>query len=153
MRAQDLEHNLRVRRNAGRILCLPWLSITYFARDTFRKLARMAFQYGYWKHPVRRVHPVFFSMRQYLPPLLLLGTVLSLPLALWHAAFLAIPLVYLAANAAAAARLAWRAGHAAWMPLYMWGFGILHFAYGAGHLYGFWDVLWRQEWRFTEVSR
>ena len=142
-----------MRRAGGRILCLPWVVVTYFARDTFPKLKRMALQYGYWKLPVRERHPVAFSLRQFAPPTLLILLTSALLLSFRWPALLALPAAYAAANLAASGALALRAGHPAWWPRYAYGFFILHFYYGAGYIRGWLDVTLRRRWRHADSSR
>ena len=38
IRAQDLEHNIRMKKMGKKILMLPWLKIKYFARDNYKIL-------------------------------------------------------------------------------------------------------------------
>jgi glycosyltransferase involved in cell wall biosynthesis len=49
LRNEDDEFNARLCRSGGRILLDPKIRPTYFARPHLRQLARMLFQYGYYK--------------------------------------------------------------------------------------------------------
>ena len=152
-RAQDLEHNLRVRRAGGRIVCLPWLRITYFARDSFAKLRRMAFQYGYWKIPVMNKHRRRFSLRQFAPPALLASLAAALAAAFVHPLWLVWPAAYLALTVVFSVPLAVRARRPQWLPLYVAAFVTMHLLYGAGYLRGIWDSIFNKKWTFADISR
>lgn len=150
VRAQDLEHNIRVRRMGGRILCLPWLKIRYFARPTLGRLARMAFEYGYWKIPVRAKHPVRFSLRQYLPPAMVAGTVACLvasiasPWALMPVTIYLLTVLLAALGASVSAGALGLVAHCAVALI------LMHFGYGVGYFVGLWDVFVLRKFRFPD---
>ncbi|HOW51893.1 MAG TPA: glycosyltransferase family 2 protein [bacterium] len=75
IRAQDLEHNMRLRARGEKILMLPWLRIRYYARESYDKAASMFYQYGYWKNKVNRKFGTICSIRQLIPPLFVLGLI------------------------------------------------------------------------------
>jgi glycosyltransferase involved in cell wall biosynthesis len=154
LRAQDLEHNIRVKKMGGKILCLPWLKVTYYARATFEKFRKMAFQYGYWKIPVKKKHKMIFSVRQYFPPLLIIGTILSIPLGFaLTPIFYFFPVSYLLANFVASLYGASKDGNLSKFYFYMYAFGLFHVYYGLGYLRGYWDVYIRKKFGFTEITR
>lgn len=154
LRAQDLEHNIRVKKMGGKILCLPWLKVTYYARETFEKFRGMAFQYGYWKIPVTKKHKMIFSVRQYFPPLLVLSILCSVPLGFGISSIFFIPpLVYLAANFIASLHRAWKDGNLSKFYLYMYAFGLFHIYYGCGYLRGYWDVYVLRKFGFADITR
>ncbi|MGQ9663234.1 MAG: glycosyltransferase family 2 protein [Kiritimatiellia bacterium] len=152
-RAQDLEHNIRIRRMGGRIICLPWVIIPYAGRAAFRQLAGMAFQYGYWKIPVVHTHSISFSPRQYMPPLLLLTLAVSFLLAPWIWGTLLVPLAYLVLVGIFSLVESARARKLFLAPLCFLGFVIMHLLYGAGYVRGLWDVFVRTKWQFAEPTR
>lgn len=47
-RSQDIELNKRVKKAGGKILLIPEISCTYFARDSFTLFCKNNFQNGYW---------------------------------------------------------------------------------------------------------
>ena len=154
LRAQDLEHNIRVKKMGGKILCLPWLKVIYYARETFKKFRGMAFQYGYWKIPVKKKHRMIFSVRQYFPPLLVLSILCSVPLGFGISPIFFIPpLVYLAANFIASLHKAWKDGNLSKFYLYMYAFGLFHIYYGFGYLRGYWDVYILRKFGFADITR
>ena len=153
-RAQDLEHNIRVVKMGGTILCLPWLKITYFARDSFPKLKKMAFQYGYWKIPVKQKHKIEFSLRQYLPPLLVMLSLISLLCGISVSPFFFLLLVpYLLTNLVISLFLSFKNKHPFQFYLYSYAFMVNHYYYGFGYLRGIFDVYVMKQLNFAEISR
>ncbi|MBI4559880.1 MAG: glycosyltransferase family 2 protein [Candidatus Hydrogenedentes bacterium] len=78
VRAQDFDHNIRLRKAGGKILLLPHVVTKYFARNTLKKLARMAYQYGYAKTQIIKKHRLLGNKRQIFPALFVLGLPLTL---------------------------------------------------------------------------
>lgn len=152
VRAQDLEHNVRVRRMGGRILCLPWLRIRYFARPTLGRLARMAYQYGYWKIPVRAKHPVRFSLRQYIPPTMVGGTTACLVASIWFPWALVPVIIYFLAVLLAAIHVSVSARAYGLVAHSAVALILMHFGYGVGYYVGIWDVHVRRKFRFSKQS-
>ncbi len=146
VRDQDDEFNYRLRSAGGKILLCPKIKSEYTVRDSPSSLWRQYFQYGYWKVRVLQKHPRQMSFRQFIPPIFVLGWLVSSA-----AGFLFPPQGYyllatvgstyvvsnLAASVWAAARRDWRAAFL--LPSV---FAILHVGYGTGFLVGmfkFWN--------------
>ena len=53
VRNQDDEFDLRLIKHGGRVLLLPEVVSQYYARRSLRQVARMFYQYGYFKPPAR----------------------------------------------------------------------------------------------------
>lgn len=152
-RAQDLEHNIRVVKNGGTVLCLPWLKVRYYARDTFTKLWKMAFQYGYWKIPVMLKHRIRFSMRQFAPALLVAATVVGVLVGFaFPVGFLPVG-IYALVNLIAAITVAHKDGMLKYFPLYSYAFVLMHYGYGFGYLRGLIDACFGRAAGFAEISR
>ncbi len=157
-RAQDLEHNVRLRQQGQKILMLPWLRIRYFARETFDKAASMFYQYGYWKNKVNKKYGTLCSLRQLIPPLFVLGFfslliativsfVISSPFASAIASFLAfysgvyltavsISSLFIIARHKDPCRRSFR-----FFTLLVCAFVATHFSYGIGYLHGFIEIV------------
>jgi GT2 family glycosyltransferase len=145
VRNQDDEYNYRLRKSGDRILLSPALRARYYSRATFKSLFRQYFQYGYWKVRVLQKHPGQMQLRQFMPLLgvvglsmLLLLTPFVKSVAVLTAVFV---LLYLLASVFASALTAKRAGWKlfTFLPI---AFGIIHFSYGLGFLFGlikFWN--------------
>lgn len=139
VRNQDDEFNLRLLRAGGTILLVPDVVSYYHARTSYRQLARMYYQYGYFKPLVIRKIRAVMTARQLAPAALLVGLgALAVGAAFWPGArvlLAASALGYAAICAAAAVQAAdgkgWRVCLAT-AP----AFPVLHFGYGAGFVWG-----------------
>lgn len=69
IRSEDMEFNMRMRKAGKRILLIPDLKIRYYARNTWNKLSKMAYQAGYEKMLVIRKHRLLPNYRHIFPPL------------------------------------------------------------------------------------
>jgi glycosyltransferase involved in cell wall biosynthesis len=82
IRNQDDEFNLRLIGRGGRILLLPDVVSTYYARRSLGAVARMFYQYGYFKPLVaRKVERIM--TRQLVPPLFVFSILATAVLGLW----------------------------------------------------------------------
>jgi hypothetical protein len=125
------------------VLLLPEVICQYFARRSFRQVARMYYQYGYFKPLVARKVGRVMTVRQLVPSLLIAALLGSAGLSLWvpgaGAAFASIAAIYalfVVACSAAAAGADLRCGLALAAV-----FPILHFSYGFGFIRGIQDHL------------
>ena len=84
---EDYEFNARVRQAGGTVWLDPSIRSTYFARSSFKELARQYWRYGFWKARMLRRYPDTLRWRQALPPAFVLGLILGSILALvWRPA-------------------------------------------------------------------
>jgi glycosyltransferase involved in cell wall biosynthesis len=77
---QDVELAARLRKDGGRIVCIPAMAADYIPRDTLRGLARQYSVYGRYRVKTARRHPESMRRSQVLPPALalaLIGAVLG----------------------------------------------------------------------------
>jgi glycosyltransferase involved in cell wall biosynthesis len=156
VRNQDDEHNLRLRRNGGKVWQSCAIRSVYHPRGSLRHLYAQQQQYGYWRPFVVRKHGQPGSWRQFVPLLFvttLAVSVLLLPWTLLPAATLmALYGGYLAFASIAAA---WAAR--IWRPLWRLPAVIaaFHLGYGWGTGQGVWDVLWARapSSRFARMTR
>jgi len=139
VRNQDDEYNYRIREIGGRLLLAGDIRSTYFSRGSLNKLWRQYFQYGYWKVRVLQKHPGQMSLRQFIPPLFVLGVIVSLIIGFtfgWGWVVLAGYMgLYLLADLAASIITASRYGmkYLALLPV---AYATLHLGYGSGFLVG-----------------
>jgi glycosyltransferase involved in cell wall biosynthesis len=139
VRNQDDEFNLRLIRAGGTVLLVPDVVSYYHARASFRQLARMYYQYGYYKPLVIRKVGAVMTARQLAPAALILGLLVLVAGSIaWTALrpLLGVAVsLYLVAAAVAAAHAAkgmgWRTAASSFLA-----FPILHFGYGIGFLWG-----------------
>lgn len=95
-RNQDYELNIRLRANGGTIWFDPALQVVYRPRRNLGALWRQYFEYGTWKRRVVKMHPESTRIRQLIPPLFLIGLLVSVLFAvagLWQLA-LVVPIAY-----------------------------------------------------------
>jgi glycosyltransferase involved in cell wall biosynthesis len=137
VRNQDGEFSARVIRGGGRVVLVPEARAKYFARGSLTKLARMFYQYGYYKVltavKVRRI----MTARQLVPPAFVLALLGSALAALWlpagALAFAGLTGTY-AATVCAAASFAARGQHLRCAALLIVAFPLMHFSYAFGQL-------------------
>ena len=155
IRNQDDEFNHRLLRHGGRVLLVPHVAARYYARGSFAHLARMYYQYGYFKPLAARKVGRVMTVRQLVPASFLLALVVLGVLALvWPPArvlWLGIAGSYAAAVLACALLGARGLGARCALALAA-AFPVLHGSYGAGFLLGLWDVVVRQRRRWADPS-
>lgn len=77
-RGQDWELCLRMRKAGAQVWFDPRLSVTYYPRDRFRRLAAQSYAAGVWRGELARRYPEGKSLRHLAPPLMACTTVLGL---------------------------------------------------------------------------
>lgn len=155
LRSQDSELTFRVLRAGGRVLLVPGVVATYYARAALGKLWRMFFQYGYFKPLVARKVGAVMTARQLVPALFVFTVGLAALCAPWCRLarvllFLALG-SYVAADLIVAVILARRRG----MPVGLASsvvFPVVHFGHGSGYLLGTWDFVIRRRRSAPPVS-
>lgn len=147
-RNQDCELNARLKRHGGKIILIPDVKITYFARENFSKMFRMLFQYGYFKPLVNIKIGKITTWRQLVPPVFV-STILLTSLGgfifheLWS--ILAIVLItYLLANILVSISITMKRGGVLF-PFLVFGFFIAHLSYGAGYIKGLINFIFFKE--------
>lgn len=83
VRNQDDEFNGRIIKYGGRIYLIPSVVIDYYARDTIGKVSKMFYQYGLFKPLVSKKLGNPATVRQFFPPLFVLGLVVGLLLSIF----------------------------------------------------------------------
>jgi glycosyltransferase involved in cell wall biosynthesis len=144
IRNQDDEFNFRLITRGGRVLLLPDVICRYYARKSLRQLARMYYQYGYFKPLVARKVGRVMTVRQLIPSILVATLATAAALSWW------IPLARLVLAAvggsyglatALCATAAARTHGARCAAVLTLVFPVLHFSYGSGFLRGIRDHL------------
>ena len=145
VRAQDLEHNVRLRNADKKVMLLPWLKIRYYARDKLAKIAHEFFQKGYWKVRVNTKHRRLSSKRQLFPVLYLVANLVSLPLLgfsdlmLWL--FLSYNSLYLSLVIFQSMKESVAQRNPYLFPYMLCGFVVIHHSYALGYLKGGIDLV------------
>lgn len=138
VRNQDIELNKRISRGGGKIVIIPDTYCTYYARETFSKLAKNNYNNGKWNiMTVWYTHQInSLSLRHFIPLIFLLSLLLPVLFAIfWHPLiWIAIVslLSYLAVVSVISIKLA-KTKHLNFLYLVS-TFFILHLSYGWGSL-------------------
>jgi hypothetical protein len=144
VRNQDDELNGRLKLAGGRIYLIPEIRIDFITRESLGKMARMLYQYGYFKPLVALKLGRPATVRQLAPPIFT-AAVLGLPLLfwtipwtvyLWALAIGAHGAISLGVSARLSRKRSWRL-----FPYLTCGFPLAHLAYGAGYLRGILDFV------------
>lgn len=129
VRGQDYEHNKRLIRAGYKVILIPELEFQYFTRDTFRKLARMVYQYAYAKTQIIKKYREPIRIRVIIPALFVLG----IPVAFW---FPMIEYGYLFYGMLSIG-ISFKAGTTIAQKMYlMVTFPLMHTAHGIGFIRG-----------------
>ena len=139
VRSQDSEFNFRLLRAGKRVLLVPGVVSTYYARESLGKLWRMFVQYGYFKPLVARKVGAVMTVRQLVPALFLSSVLLAALVAPWLGAARVLQLGELGAYAVAdllgALSVVWREGVVVGLVSSV-VFPLVHLAFGVGYLLG-----------------
>lgn len=140
VRNQDIELSKRILRNGGRIVIIPETYSTYFARETFAKLAKNNYSNGLWNILTVWYTREFDSLspRHFIPLIFLLSILLPAIAGLfWHPIWwlaVASLVVYTLAVGVISTKIAIKK-HLNSIYLIM-TFFVLHLSYGWGSLFG-----------------
>jgi succinoglycan biosynthesis protein ExoA len=99
IRNQDYELNIRLRNADGVVWFDPKLVVEYEPRSSLRGLSRQYFDYGRFKAQVLHMHSSSIRMRQLIPPVAVIATLLSVIIGWWLPITLLVPVLYLTAIA------------------------------------------------------
>jgi glycosyltransferase involved in cell wall biosynthesis len=144
IRNQDDEFNARLIKNGGRIFLVPGLKIWYYTRNTFKKLWKMYFQYGYFKPLVAKKVGRPATLRQLIPSLFLCSLFLLFALSSINRVFLylfiALIILYLIITISVSFQISSK-NKITLIPFSILSFFVLHFSYGFGYLRGILDFI------------
>lgn len=155
VRNQDEEFSFRVLRAGGRVLLVPGVVCSYYARPSLRQLGRMFYQYGFFKPLVALKIGRIMTLRQVVPAAFVLSVLLTVLAAPWVAAARVLGVLilgtYLALNAGCVLALGWR--HGARVGVAAAGvFPVVHICYGYGFLRGALALLARARGRAFDLT-
>jgi glycosyltransferase involved in cell wall biosynthesis len=141
VRNQDDEFNARLIKNGGKIFLLPEIQIIYYAREKFRKVSKMFYQYGLYKPLVNLKIGKPATIRQFAPLMLVLFLVITGSLGLISnislSLFLLIALLYSIACFLVAFFIWLKNPKYRGLIFYIsFLFPLIHFSYGWGYLIG-----------------
>jgi GT2 family glycosyltransferase len=145
VRGQDMEFNLRLKRAGGKTLLVPKIVSYYYARSDIQSFWNHNFVNGLWAILPILYSPIMPVSLRHLVPLVFVGSLLltaALGL-LWMTffwLFLTILGSYVLVNLAASFQIAWRERDPRYLILMPFLFGMLHFGYGLGSLWGVFKI-------------
>ena len=138
-RNQDDEFNFRLAKHGGHVLLEPGLVAYYYARGSIRQVARMWYQYGYFKPLVARKVGRVMTLRQLVPACFVLGLVGTAALSSWsplaRLAFATLSLAYTVLAVGCGLATARKQGVVCALTL-PFIFVTIHTSYGLGFLQG-----------------
>jgi len=138
-RNQDDEFNFRLAKHGGHVLLEPGLVAYYYARGSIRQVARMWYQYGYFKPLVARKVGRVMTLRQLVPACFVLGLVGTAALSSWSPlawlAFATLSLAYAVLAVGCGLATARKQGLVCALTL-PFIFVTIHTSYGLGFLQG-----------------
>ncbi len=137
IRSEDMEFNMRMRKAGKRILLIPDLKIKYYARNTWNKLSKMAYQAGYEKVLLLRKHRLLPNYRHIFPPLF----VIFMPLTVFIKPILWIYALYLLISFIIGFQKSILMRNPPLILLMPTTFFIMHTFYGMGYIKGMFDWL------------
>jgi glycosyltransferase involved in cell wall biosynthesis len=137
---EDREFNRRLRGVGGRILQVPEISCTYYARSKFWDFCRWAFRMGFWPfYADKLVESRIVSLRNFAPLALIASLLVCLGITfrspLGWISLLAIVIAYSLVTVTSAADLALRERDLRYLLLTPFIFGVTHVLYGMGSMY------------------
>jgi len=142
---EDAEFNNRLTKSGGKILLAPDITSYYYARDSYIKLSKMYFNYGYYRVLTVRKTGKIIGLRQLIPALFLtsLFSCFSVGFFLKIFMFLAFLMVsfYFLVNLAVSILISLKEKKIILLPFLVIAFLVIHFSYGAAYLRGIFDFI------------
>ena len=142
-RGQDWELNRRLRATGGTVWFTPELTVVYRPRSSLRKLVRQFVATGIWRGELARRFGSATSLRYFVPPLAVLGILVTLVVGIvglatgvtWLALAFAVPAVYALLVIGASVNAAREGlGVGLW---YLIVLPCIHFGWGVGFVLGY----------------
>jgi succinoglycan biosynthesis protein ExoA len=147
-RSQDMEFNIRLRANGGKILLVPDVSCSYLARTEIRRVIPYYLSNGFWAVFPLKFGVIAVKLRHMIPFFFVAGIVATAILspfsriAVWS--LIAILVLYFACATVAAVQIAKRERRIEYLYSMQPAFFLLHFVHGVGSAYAWlWMAL---EW-------
>lgn len=151
IRNQDDEFNGRIIKNGGHIYLLPDVEIKYFARDKISKISKMFYQYGLFKPLVNKKLGSPATIRQFFPPIFVLGLSLGLVLSIIFPILLIPYISIISIYILLAIYFSIKSSRNIFVissQIYI--YFVVHVSYGFGYIKGFWNIITRKS--FTANS-
>lgn len=155
-RNQDDELNARLIAHGGKIMLLSSISVKYFARDTFKKLFKMYYQYGLYKPLVNKKIGKPTTLRQLIPLCFVLGLVIGFILScifeIVSVVYLTILFLYILIGIIIGIKKAIKYKRLELILSMPYSFFIVHCGYGIGYIVGLYKTLFNKSFS-VEANR
>lgn len=144
-RNQDIELNKRITKGGGKILLIPEITCTYFARETFSGLANNNYKNGFWN-----ILTVYYtknlqslSLRHFIPLLFLLSLIMPVFLSIVNFNFILLAMFSLVIYTVSLLLISVSiTRYRVWKILYLFpAFMLLHLSYGVGSVSGIFKII------------
>ncbi|NGY80503.1 glycosyltransferase family 2 protein (plasmid) [Bacillus megaterium] len=92
---EDMELNVRLKKETEKkIVIIPDIKLEYYPRNSFGKLLRQYYRYGYWRNKTSNKHAESMRLSHIIPPFFVI-TLIALPLLRLNSLFVGLSLFYL----------------------------------------------------------
>jgi cellulose synthase/poly-beta-1,6-N-acetylglucosamine synthase-like glycosyltransferase len=146
VRGQDMEFNLRLKKAGGKTLLVPDIVSYYYARSDIKSFWKHNFTNGVWAILPFLYSPIMPVSWRHLVPLIFVTALIGsavlgflLPLFVW--CFGVILASYVLASLTVSLQIAFQKRDVKYFAVMPFIFGILHFGYGLGSLFGVFKIL------------
>jgi len=130
---EDAELNMRIRKYGGTVYLNSSIRVGYFPRETVTKLTKQYFRYGQGRCRTTKKHRAFTSVRQVIPPVWVILTLVILVMSLFLKFFILPLLAYFFILLVVSIYGAYKRRDTA-ILLSSVCFAIMHYAWGVGFL-------------------
>ena len=134
VRCQDMDFNMRLKKAGGRIILFPDIIAYYYTEATFLKFWQHNFKDGVWAIYAYKFMHTPLKWRHLLPFFFVMGLVASAGVSGWLT--LAGVGSYIIASVISSILVARRKQDIRYIPSMILAYGIRHFAYGIGSIWG-----------------
>jgi len=143
VRNQDIELNKRLKRHGGKIYLIPEIKCTYFARETYKELAKNNFSNGLWNILTTYYTGTLnsLSFRHFVPLIFILSLIFSFFLGFFNKMFFYLFLIILFIYLSIISIRSFQIKKDTTFFHQLLAFLVLHFSYGIGSLVGIFRVL------------
>jgi len=131
---EDAEFNMRIQKAGGKVYLNGDIRVHYFPRDSFVKLAKQYFRYGQGRCRTFKKHKAFTSIRQIVPPLWVVFTLIVLGMSLAWSPFIIPLLAYVFVLISASVYGSFKKCEVS-ILLSLAYFIVMHYAWGLGFLH------------------
>ena len=142
LRGEDCEFNHRIIKKGGKVMLIPSIFSYYYTRETYDKMSKMYTQYGYFKPFTALKLGRVFTVRQFVPAILVSSIFLLAGLGFFYPIFWWLLLADLGAyalcNILFSIKLAFRKDLKLF-PFLFWAFCLIHMYFGFNYLRGILD--------------